>query len=81
MKAQVRTPPKVTIDHELRFPVQGAGELIIGKSAGARCGTAVGFHLTVSWGIYGEVGGVMDAKVAKQLVNHILATLAARRTG
>ena len=57
------------------FEVQGAGHVHVGKSPNSWCGTAVGFHVDVTWGKYGRAGGVMDRDEAKRLADHIYSLL------
>ncbi len=58
---------------EYRYPVVGAGDLVISISKhGMRgTGTARGISVGVTWGKYGEAGGVMDISVVRQLVDDL----------
>lgn len=55
-----------------RFKVAGAGDIVISDSAEGRTGGAKGFHFAVSWGPYGEAGGVLDMADALMLAEHII---------
>lgn len=53
---------------EFRYPVQGAGELVIGAGDSLnRTGTAVGISVAVTWGEYPEAPGVMDVGTVEEL--------------
>lgn len=56
----------------LYFEVAGAGKFEISKGCRNQTGYSHGFHIGVSWGRYGYIGGVMDREVAKELAEHIL---------
>ena len=57
----------------MRLPVAGAGEFVIDITPGSvtRCGKAKGCSIGVTWGSYGEAGGVMDTADLKKLANGI----------
>jgi hypothetical protein len=58
------------------YDVQGAGTLVVGVDGTiTTCGSAHGFHLSVSWGRYGGAGGVIDASEARRLAEDILKAL------
>jgi hypothetical protein len=59
----------------IKYYITGAGYLIIGKSPRNFTGNAVGFSFGVSWGKYGETGGVIDWKEALKLAIRIIITL------
>lgn len=53
---------------ELRLPVAGAGELVIGGIDGSvRTGSSCGLAIGVTWGRFGESGGVLDVYHVKTL--------------
>ena len=58
---------------EYRYPVVGAGSVVISiaKHGMRGTGTARGVSVGVTWGKYGEAGGVMDISVVRSLVNDL----------
>ena len=60
---------------ELRFEVNGAGQIILGGNANTICGTQAGFHFGVTWGRHGEVGGMISREEAKRMAEFILEEL------
>lgn len=56
---------------EQKFYVAGAGHIIFSLSTNVMTGGATGFSLGVSWGKYGETGGVLDTKEAKLMADFI----------
>lgn len=58
-----------------RFDIIGAGELIISRSPNWTCGNEVGFSLDVTWGRFGETGGMIPREEARRLANLILEEL------
>jgi hypothetical protein len=68
-------PEEIAKDYEM-FDVQGTGLLFFSKSANHLCGNARGFSVNDSASQYGLTGGgVMDAKEAQRLADHIYAVL------
>ena len=55
--------------------VGSTGKLIISDNCDGRCGGKTGFHLGVTWGKYGEAGGILPQEEAKELAEHILGAL------
>ena len=58
-------------DDEERFVIVGAGNLILSKSPEWQCGKGSGFRFGVSWGEFGESGGVIHKSEALKLAEFI----------
>lgn len=71
LKFSKETP--VEIPEFKHFEIPGAGQLRIGAKPNHLCGSAAGFHLSVSWTAHKFTGGVLGIDEAKRLANHILS--------